>query len=94
MDWKTKLDKTIDINALLIQYEGMVKNRDKVIRELEQKLTTLHAATYTAHSKLIEWSNSEEKAILTEEIKLLVNNLQDIIIEGLEPKKEIITNAN
>jgi len=80
MDWKNKLEKSIDINSMLAQYEHLVKMLKHNVKDLERKNKVLHKTTYLAHQKLGEW---------IEECKIEMEDAEPIEGITLDKAKEL-----
>jgi hypothetical protein len=82
--WKDNLDKTIDINAMLLQYEAMIKNQDRYIKDLENKLTVISKCALIGHSSIKEILSLESPTAegILENLKNTEKQMSEVLRDG------------
>lgn len=60
-NWKNKFERTVGMNAAIVNAEQSNFLKQKVIEDLEFKNKILHRCAYTAHNTLTEWLGTSEE---------------------------------
>lgn len=75
--WKEQFNETININAMLFQYEQQIEIMKKVSADLELKNKKLHECCMTAHNMITEFLNMD-RAYFTHDVEGFFGKIEAI----------------
>lgn len=99
--WKETLEKAVDVNTMLFQYEMIVKKYQRYCDDLEKKIRVLHECSHYAHGELSsivkkfgDLGNAEKQnGRPLEDVSKEYADLANSVKEVKEKMEEIISRA-